>query len=331
MRHALPSLFATALALACSPASVGVADAGPTAGTACGDAAYARCTHLQACSPTAVQLRDGDVATCEAITKSNCLASLAAPSTGATSAGQEACAQAIPAWDCGDYLLAQNPPPQCQQATGALANGAACAFAAQCQTGFCAIVPGDACGTCAALPQPGDSCANLTSCGSLLACNGDSLTCLAPAPAMAACAPAQTCAGGYACVGESAATGASGTCQLAVETLGAACSSTTNECDFYAGLTCDSQTKVCVAAQLVGAGQACNYVASADQTMFCGSGGKCLSATPGAQGTCAGSAPVGGACDLAVGPYCIEPSRCLVGADGGTSGTCQIADGTQCL
>jgi hypothetical protein len=331
MRRALPVLLlAAAWASACSPANVGTVDAGATAGTACGDSAYARCSHLQSCSPTAVQQRDGDVTTCEALFKSYCLANLAAPSTGTTGAKQEACAQAIPGWDCGDYLLGQNAPPECQQAAGALASGAACAFPAQCQSGFCAIVLGAACGTCAAPPQSGDSCAQLTSCGFALTCDADTSTCVAPAQAAAACAPGQSCVPGNECVGENAAMGTSGTCQLAVESLGGACSSTTNECDFFAGLTCNTQSKQCAALALVGAGQPCNYVVSAGQEMVCASGGKCLSATPGMQGTCAGSSAVGGPCDLATGPFCIEPSRCIVGADGGTGGTCQIADGTMC-
>jgi hypothetical protein len=326
---ALAAIIAVLVA-ACSPASVGSPDAGPTADKACSDAAYARCSRLQSCSPTALQQRDGDVGTCQAITKSNCLANIAAPSTGASVAAQEACALALPGWSCGDYLLGQNPPPECQQATGSLATGAACAFPAQCQSGFCAIVPGAACGTCAATPGAGDSCAQLTSCGVGLTCNSFSPLCLAPPASMAPCAPGQSCTGGDACVGENATTGVSGTCQLAVESLGAACSSTTHECDFFAGLTCNTQSGQCVAAQIVGAGQACNYVASAGVTMFCGGGGRCLSATPGAPGTCSGASAVGGACDLTAGPECIAPSRCVVGADAGTGGTCLIADGASC-
>jgi hypothetical protein len=322
--------FASLLVLSCSPASVGVADAGPTSDAACADSAYARCSRLQSCSPTALQQRDGDVNTCEAITKSNCLANLAAPSTGATIAAQEACAQAIPGWACGDYLLDQNAPPECQQAVGSLPSGAACAFPAQCQTGFCAIPPGALCGTCAAVPRQGDSCAQLTSCGTGLACDGVSSLCLAPAQSMAACAPGQSCATGDACAGANAATGASGTCRLAVESLGAACSSSTNECDFLAGLTCNTQSAQCVAAQLVGPGQACNYVASANQTMFCGGGSRCLSATSGAQGTCSGASSPGGPCDLVAGPACIGASRCVVDSEGGTGGTCLVADGTSC-
>ncbi|MGD0527250.1 MAG: hypothetical protein ABSE49_19065, partial [Polyangiaceae bacterium] len=173
MHRRFAAFAATAVAvflgLACSPANVGSNDAGPSADQACTDDAYARCTRQQACSPnTAIQLRYGDIGTCESLVKANCLAVLAAPSTGATVAGIEACVTAINNWDCPDYILSQNPPPECQQAIGSLAAGAGCAYPQQCQTGFCAIVPGQACGACAAPPQPGDNCAELTSCGQAL-------------------------------------------------------------------------------------------------------------------------------------------------------------------
>jgi hypothetical protein len=325
-----PLVFFALLGLACSPASVGPADAGPSSDKACSDSAYARCTRLQACSPTEVQLRYGDLGTCESVSTAYCMNNLAAPSTGATPSSIEACVQAIPNWDCGDYMLSQNVPPECQTTPGGLPAGAACAFPGQCQSAFCAIVPGAGCGTCAPVPQPGDGCLELASCGLTLACDGTPPTCLAPAQPMAVCIPGQSCTVGNECVGENSATGASGTCKLAVETAGAACSPTVGECDFFAGLTCNTMTMQCVAAQFGGAGQPCNYVASANVTMFCAAGGKCIAATPGAQGTCSGSSTIGGPCDLAVGPTCVTPSRCIVGSEGGTGGTCQVPDGTMC-
>ena len=147
-------------------------------------------------------------------------------------------------------MLEANPPPECDQVTGSVANGAGCAAAAQCQWGFCAIVPGAACGTCAPPPGAGDSCAQLTTCGMGLSCDGDSNTCVAPPGQGASCAPGQSCALGLECIGENASTGAIGTCQPAVES-GGACSSTTAECDFFAGFTCDDDSKTCVAVPVV--------------------------------------------------------------------------------
>jgi hypothetical protein len=148
---------------------------------------------------------------------------------------------------------------------------------------------------------------------------------------MSACLPSQACTVGSSCIGANYTTGATGTCQLAGESLGADCSSTTNGCDFYAGLTCNSSTKVCAAQPFGAAGAACNYVAADDVAVVCGSGGKCISAAPGAEGTCQGTSPVGGPCDLAAGPGCILPSRCIVvGAEAGTAGTCATPDATIC-
>ena len=92
----LASVLGACALFGCSPANVGGGDAGPSPDTACGDSAFARCSHLQSCSPTYIQLRYGDVATCEANTKASCLASLAAPSSGSTPASSEACSGGHP-------------------------------------------------------------------------------------------------------------------------------------------------------------------------------------------------------------------------------------------
>jgi hypothetical protein len=325
---AMAFLFGAVLAPACSPPNVSSVDAGPSVDKACSDSAYARCTRAQACSPTGVQLRYGDVTTCETVMKANCVAILAAPGTGSTPSSSEACSQAIPNWDCADYLQTQNPPPECVQATGSIANGAACAYPSQCQSGFCAIAPGAPCGACTTAPQVGDSCAQLTSCGQTLICNAISSTCFAPPATGASCAPGQGCVPGSECLGSSTTTGAAGTCVPAVESLGAACSNTTALCDSFSGLTCNLQSDKCVASQLGTAGQACNFVASQNVVVQCGGGGRCI--TSGTQSTCTAASTIGGPCDLVAGPECIAPSRCIVDADAGTSGTCQIADGTAC-
>jgi len=327
-RRVLPFLLAAALALACSPPNVSSVDAGPSADQACADSAYARCSRVQACSPTATQQRYGDESTCEAIFKAYCVATLAASGAGSTPASTEACAQAIPNWACADYLQTQNPPPECVQSTGSFTIGAACAFSAQCQSGYCAIVPGAPCGTCAAAPQPGDSCAQVTSCGQTLMCNSQTSRCYVPAQPMASCIPGQDCILGAECVGANSTSGTPGVCQPAVESLGAACSSTTALCDGFSGLVCNTQSDKCVAEQLASSGQPCGFVSSQNVVVQCGGGGKCV--TSGGQSTCLSVSEIGGPCDLVAGPVCISPSRCIGGSDGGTSGMCQIPDGTAC-
>ena len=124
------------------------------------------------------------------------VSSLSAPSTGASPDKTEACALAYPQWGCADHLNHTSIPTACVQVTGALTTGSACAYAGQCQTGFCAIVPGSPCGTCAAMPKVGDSCAQLTTCGQSLACTADTQQCVAYAASGAACGLGQPCGTG---------------------------------------------------------------------------------------------------------------------------------------
>jgi hypothetical protein len=310
-----------ALALGCSPANVG--GGGDEAAVACGNFAFQRCTHLDNCSGTALQLRYGDVPTCRSIYEAVCLAAVAAPSSGQTAASEADCAAQIPNWTCSDFIDNQNPPPACAQKTGGLANGAPCGLAAQCQTGFCGIAPGQACGVCAAAPKSGDPCGQITTCGMTLVCAPATSTCAAFAPEGASCAPGQPCISGFTCVGANAKTGAVGTCEPAVTSGGDTCSFTGAGCDLFDGLACNAVTSQCGIAQVVGEGLACGLVAG--QTASCASSGQCVA------GACVAGRPIGAPCDLAAGPPCLDLLRCVVTADGGTAGTCQGASAAGCL
>lgn len=323
------SVLAAALALGCSPANVAPPpDAGDDGGNAAANAACAllasaRCSRLASCSPTAVQLRYGDEPTCEALVKAVCLAAVAAPSSGQTAASQAECAQAISGWDCSAYVDNQSPPPACAQKSGALANGAACGLAAQCQSGFCAIAPGDGCGVCADAPNPGDSCARLISCGMTLVCASATSTCATFALVGAACGPGQPCTAGYACVGANARTGAAGTCEPQASTLNGACSFSGAGCDLFAGLTCNEATSQCGTAQVAAEGFACGLVAG--QNASCAASGQCVA------GTCVAGRPIGAPCDVVAGPPCLDLLRCVATADGGTAGRCQAPSAAGCM
>jgi hypothetical protein len=97
------------------------------------------------------------------------------------------------------------------------------------------------------------------------------------------------------------------------------------------GLTCDEQTKQCATAQFVGGGQPCGFIGT--QAVFC-TNGVCEGAGPGTPGSCAANADLGAACDLAAGPSCAAPARCISGSGSGngngTAGTCSVADGAAC-
>jgi hypothetical protein len=325
------------LALACGGTTVvGAAGsgtgAGSTASQACADEAHQRCTRLQACSATDVQIRYGSESACEAGEARSCLSTLAQPSNGKTPAAVEACAQAYAGWTCTDYLNDENIPPACQQKTGPFPDGTVCAVSGQCQTGFCAIAPAASCGTCTALPVAGASCAQLTSCGAGLTCTSDTMTCVALGAESAACGTGAPCGAGLSCVGADAATSTQGICQAAVEALGATCDPAQKSgpgCDRNAGLVCNGTSKTCQAIVLAAAGQPCGDVGQ--QTAACSTEGVCTGASGSTPGTCTAAAAEGAACDTGSGTTCIEPGRCVGSrGDGGIVGSCQYAGAEMC-
>jgi hypothetical protein len=320
--------WAASLALACSPANV----AGPqdsstidqsAAQLACQEYAYARCGRLQACSRTAVPLRYGDEATCVSLYQDACIANIDAPGTGWTPAYAEGCAQNINSWTlCSDYINNQNPPPACARPMGKLEQGAACAVAGQCASGFCSVPLGSACGQCAPAPNPGDACATSADCGASLTC-AEGGTCSTYGQAGTACGPSQACGAGLTCVGSGSA--AQAFCQPATATQGAPCSFAGSGCDINMGLVCNAEAMQCVPADIVGSGKACGVVAN--QMATCGSGGTCTA------GACVVGAPALAPCDIVNGPRCIGGTglgRCVISRDGGTTGTCQIPSAARC-
>jgi hypothetical protein len=337
------SRFAFLFALACAASAcggnqftlAGTEDAGGDGGTltadqACGDNASARCQKIATCSSELMTTTYGDEGTCAAQLKLNCLNGMSAPSAGGTPQTTEACAQAFATWSCDDYLN-DNPPAACVQVKGTAATGQPCGFAGQCQTGFCAIVPGNACGTCAPVPQAGASCASLTTCGQLSACQTTTTEqCATFAPAGASCGRGLPCGAGLYCVGSTATT--TGSCEPAVEQVGASCDPLGKAgpgCDRLAGLTCNSVSRECATIVYAATGQACGTVN--DQTALCASAGTCAPAAgmdASAGETCSPTATNGAACDLVLGPFCRDPMRCIVSGEGGTQGTCQLQSAT---
>jgi hypothetical protein len=80
-------------------------------------------------------------------------------------------------------------------------------------------------------------------------------------------------------------------------------------------------------------GQPCGFKAGTPGTYtLCigGSGGAtCWIPTGMNAGTCKVDGLEGTPCDIANGPGCIVPARCII-TGGGTAGTCRIADATMC-
>jgi hypothetical protein len=316
-------LASSVLAVACGGGGGGSGEApGVTAAQACADNAHQRCTQLQACSATDVELRYGSEADCETRETYSCTMALSELLNGNSSGAIEACASAYTGWACPDYLNDQNIPQACQQQLGPVVNGGACAIDGQCQSGFCAISPASACGTCSNLPKPGDSCAQLTACGPGLTCTTDTFTCVAFGVRGAACGKGSVCGVGLSCVG--------GICKPEGETVGAACDPTGKTgagCDRNSGLVCNSMSKTCQTVVVAAGGQPCgNDVGS--QPAYCEAAGICTGATGTTPGTCTAAAADGAACDTVTGPFCVIPARCI--GNGGTAGTCQYSGAQSC-
>ncbi len=344
-----------ALVVACSGdgSGSGPVSSGVSAAQACADNAHARCIQLQSCSATDLQLRYGSESTCETRETDNCTTSLAEPLNGNTPAAVEACAGAYAGWACADYLNDTNIPPACQQQLGPIIDGGSCAIDGQCQSGFCAIPPGSSCGACSGVPKPGDSCAELTSCGPGLACTTDTVLCVAFGARGSACGKGALCGVGLSCVGADLSNGTQGTCRQAGETLGAPCDPTEQlgaGCDRNTGLACNSGAKeadagpegateggaddagttgdagsagrTCQAVIVASAGQPCGDDID-EQPVYCEADGVCTGASGTTPGTCTAAAADGAACNAATGPGCLIPARCI-------AGTCQYSGAQSC-
>lgn len=100
-----------------------------------------------------------------------CKARAAAPSTGLTSAGAQACAGALTTLTC-DQAFGANQPAMCSF-KGGLALNAQCAFDEQCSTGNCSATE-SSCGKCIAAepPKVAKPTAGLGEACDTVACNG---------------------------------------------------------------------------------------------------------------------------------------------------------------
>ena len=332
-------ILATVLMMACSSggADTGATDtsSGTSADQACTDSAKAQCQKLDACHVDGVAIRYGAMELCVSRVKANCLVALGAPNTGRTSDNQEACALAYAGASCADFV--QGSIAACLPPAGTRAIGGPCTYSAQCQSAFCAIPTGTACGTCAASPTAGQSCAS-SQCGPGQQCQKATTSCQPFGAAGDKCSSTSECVVGLACVGASSASGTTGTCVVGAETLSAACDRTSGpQCDEVQGLYCSFTPKqtagTCVKFLKATAGGACGFTAGSGTTgssyTICTGASQCVVQAGANGGSCVGNALEGKPCDTTNGPACLSPARCIT-APGLTSGTCQLPDPTQC-
>jgi hypothetical protein len=307
-------------------------DASPLITATCANVAMAECAKLETCSPLLMQTRYGSVSTCQTRLSATCANALDAPSTGNSPAQLDACLKVYGTWSCTDYIDNVNAPAACAQQKGKLASGAACAFPAQCETGFCAIRPHAVCGTCADAPKVGDSCADLTTCGEGLLCIASSKSCATLGTVGETCDADSPCGAHLSCIGANAAKATVGKCQTSVAKKGATCDPTNQTgpgCDFDAGFVCNSMSKECEPITVSPAGGPCD--SDDHQFAVCSASGSCSASEAGALGTCTAAAVDGKACTTAAkGPGCLVPARCILTTDGGTTGTCQVEETPMC-
>jgi hypothetical protein len=333
MKLGLGALLASSLLVACGGSSQsssgsggGGGSTGAEAQAACASLSKARCQKHDSCSNADwVKANFTDESSCETRESLSCMAALAAPGTKLTPAHDQACASAIDAQACAD-LLGPSPPDACVPPAGARANGQPCSFNGQCQSTFCAVPQGAACGSCADEPKAGDSCVIDGNCGRGLVCSSDQV-CIVPAAVGQDCHRDRDCVVASTCI--AATKTAPGKCVAAGQSAGVACDAQKGPgCDRDLGLYCAPTTHVCTAVSFAQAGSPCGDVAGSG--VACLAGAVCQIPAGSKTGTCAAAAADGAACTVGGEPHCLAPARCVAGADGGSVGTCEVPSATAC-
>jgi hypothetical protein len=328
-------------AVACSHDDSGVSP--PGADDACTADGQTYCARRRDCWPEGISdfrfQRDyGTFAGCVEQRRNSCLADLERPGTGLSAARTQACALALDAQSCTDFLAGLPlPTSQCPPALGRLFNDAACVVTAQCQSGYCDRADDQLCGKCTDRHGPGGACDQNADCASGLVCTSGA--CAAP-PATAALgqpcgAPAPDCQSALYCVGTTART-----CQAALTTAGATCDPghrTASDCDAAAYLWCNRTTLRCERRLLVDVGAACNELGDGAFAV-CRAGASCVRNRDPATGNrptigkCVADVGTGMVCGATSsdGSGCLAGLRCVLDSIGAVVGTCRAQDAAMC-
>ena len=254
--------------------------------------AQASCGRLQACAPHSFAYNYTSMATCvAALEVSWGIYSSSLPDTGWTNATRTACASALSAQTCANYLDA--PVAACQ-VLGTRSSGSACVIDDQCVSLRCVYASGASCGQCAPRGAVGVACSNDGDCGTSLVC-ASSGTCVTAVGLGGACnATTAPCRYSLSC--------RSGVCSTPGQ-AGTVCADN-EDCDIANGFLCNGTTLKCGATT---SGTTCG--SNADGSVrTCASRGFCNS-----DGTCRASAKEGEACNDSTGPLCVRPAFCSAG------------------
>jgi hypothetical protein len=251
------------------------------------------CEKLNMCSSFYLQVGFGDVATCAARLKIECLDSLGAPGTGATAQAWSACFEATGQASCDQFLGIGLAACDFK---GSLARGAACGTGAQCQSGYCAKREGQGCGTCQPRAAVGGACQSEEACDFGLYCNSFNNRCVKPGQVGDACNDeTRICLDTLSCKNSRCAAAALEG-QRCVDDF---------SCSFPAGLYCGAGN-LCTKFRIATTGQACGL--ERQRPTWCAAAGQCLPNETA--GTCRSVTESDGkACRTDLD--CFEPATCV--------------------
>jgi hypothetical protein len=168
----------------------GACQCGPSAASvtpACQAYAAAFCAQAATCNPVDFARTYTGMPDCQSVQQGACVATLVLPTVTLTASQRMACATARSAQSCDDYQRGASLPA-CASPAGLLATGAGCSFSAECQSAFCQVPGGAACGACAQASTNGSACP----CSGGYSCVNNA--CAATVPLGGACSAAQPCA-----------------------------------------------------------------------------------------------------------------------------------------
>lgn len=297
--HAALVVLSAAFLMGCpAPASNGTTDAGTPIDPACAARIAASCNKAAECLKVELAVAYGDTDQCVARETLMCPGLYDAPGTVLTAETESDCADAIATLSC-DAVFQGPLPAVCDPGPGALAEGTACGYNAQCASHYCRFVSPNICGTCATKAGEGATCAGDADCNDGLGCD---ITAHCTAIATSAGGPCP-CGPGLRCkLGD----GGSGTC-LPIAHLGDACVED-YDCEGYPFRVCNTQTQICEDVALAMLGEPCGPTPSGGMIACQGGTSEGCVSTAGHAPTCAAPAEDGASCEHAA---CKPPARCI--------------------
>ena len=296
-------------------------EAGPTVAQAAAALAQATCDQELSCLGAAVGYVD--LPTCATRSTLYYIDNLEAPGTSSPPSAYLACASAITAATCNDfvsYWQGVGAIPACQGTAGTLPPGTACAYSEQCASNICEVASDSNCGVCG---QPtdgvaGSACVNSSECAGSLVCEPSNV-CTPLGAAGAACNSNLPCQYPFGCTSGNNA-GALGYCEAAPVGT-AACNVTNQTCAIYE--FCSSITTRCEAMTWAPPGGTCGWVAgNSSDWRDCAAGACTVPSGALMTSTCPAVAQDGQPCDATT--PCVPPATCT------SNGTCVVPQAATC-